>query len=433
MKKLFLALVILLMSSANSFPQLTDENFDYPAGDSLQQHGWVTIGTVFNNRMTVVSPGLSFPVYVNSGIGNAVTIDTNGQDVYKDFSSPKVSGNIFASFLVNVKTAKAAGDYFVSLLSSTSTTSLAARVYAKDSLGNIAFGLAKTTETVQYSPFVYSKDSTYLMILKYSINAGSANDSVSLFVYNSSQNVPSSEPLPSIGPKGGSGADLTDAGRFALRQGTSSSSPRVTVDGIFVTTSWDNTALPVELSSFNYETLKGNVTLHWSTSSEINNAGFDVERSDVNGQISNVWSKAGFISGNGTSSGSINYSFTDNNLSSGKYNYRLKQIDYNGNYEYFSLNSDVIIATPKNFFLGQNYPNPFNPSTVINYNIPQDSYVKIKLYDNTGREVLTLLNEFISAGYYTINFNVSDLASGIYFYNINAGEYTATKKMMLVR
>ncbi|MFZ1460580.1 MAG: T9SS type A sorting domain-containing protein [Ignavibacteria bacterium] len=433
MKKLFLALVILLMSSANSFPQLTDENFDYPAGDSLQQHGWVTIGTVFNNRMTVVSPGLSFPVYVNSGIGNAVTIDTNGQDVYKDFSSPKVSGNIFASFLVNVKTAKAAGDYFVSLLSSTSTTSLAARVYAKDSLGNIAFGLAKTTETVQYSPFVYSKDSTYLMILKYSINAGSANDSVSLFVYNSSQNVPSSEPLPSIGPKGGSGADLTDAGRFALRQGTSSSSPRVTVDGIFVTTSWDNTALPVELSSFNYETLKGNVTLHWTTSSEINNAGFDVERSDVNGQISNVWSKAGFISGNGTSSGSINYSFTDNNLSSGKYNYRLKQIDYNGNYEYFSLNSDVIIATPKNFFLGQNYPNPFNPSTVINYNIPQDSYVKIKLYDNTGREVLTLLSEFISAGYYTINFNASDLASGIYFYNINAGEYTATNKMMLIR
>ncbi|MBK9405439.1 MAG: T9SS type A sorting domain-containing protein [Ignavibacteria bacterium] len=433
MKKLFLALVILLMSSANSFPQLTDENFDYPAGDSLQQHGWVTIGTVFNNRMTVVSPGLSFPVYVNSGIGNAVTIDTNGQDVYKDFSSPKVSGNIFASFLVNVKTAKAAGDYFVSLLSSTSTTSLAARVYAKDSLGNIAFGLAKTTETVQYSPFVYSKDSTYLMILKYSINAGSANDSVSLFVYNSSQNVPSSEPLPSIGPKGGSGADLTDAGRFALRQGTSSSSPRVTVDGIFVTTSWDNTALPVELSSFNYETLKGNVTLHWTTSSEINNAGFDVERSDVNGQISNVWSKAGFISGNGTSSGSINYSFTDNNLSSGKYNYRLKQIDYNGNYEYFSLNSDVIIATPKNFFLGQNYPNPFNPSTVINYNIPQDSYVKIKLYDNTGREVRTLLSEFISAGYYTINFNASDLASGIYFYNINAGEYTATNKMMLVR
>ena len=433
MKKLFLALVILLMSSANSFPQLTDENFDYPAGDSLQQHGWVTIGTVFNNRMTVVSPGLSFPIYVNSGIGNAVTIDTTGQDVYKDFSSPKVSGNIFASFLVNVKTAKAAGDYFVSLLSSTSTTSLAARVYAKDSLGNIAFGLAKTTETVQYSPFVYSKDSTYLMILKYSINSGSANDSVSLFVYNSSQNVPSSEPLPSIGPKGGSGADLTDAGRFALRQGTSSSSPRVTVDGIFVTTSWDNTALPVELSSFNYETLKGNVTLHWTTSSEINNAGFDVERSDVNGQISNVWSKAGFISGNGTSSGSINYSFTDNNLSSGKYNYRLKQIDYNGNYEYFSLNSDVIIATPKNFFLGQNYPNPFNPSTVINYNIPQDSYVKIKLYDNTGREVRTLLSEFISAGYYTINFNVSDLASGIYFYNINAGEYTATNKMMLIR
>ena len=189
----------------------------------------------------------------------------------------------------------------------------------------------------------------------------------------------------------------------------------------------------MELSSFNYETPNGNVTLHWSTSSEINNAGFEVERSDVNGQITDGWSRVGFISGNGTSSASINYSFTDRNLSSGKYNYRLKQIDYNGNYEYFSLNSYVIIGTPKNFFLGQNYPNPFNPSTVINYNIPQDSYVKIKLYDNTGREVLTLLSEFISAGYYTINFNASDLASGIYFYNINAGKYTATNKMMLVR
>ena len=439
MKNLFLALVILLMSSANSFPQLIDENFDYPAGDSLQQHGWVTVGSVFTNRMSVTNPGLSFPAYINSGIGNAVTVDTTGQDVYKDFTSSKVSGNIFASFLVNVKTAKAAGDYFVSLLSSTSTTSLAARVYAKDSLGSIAFGLAKTTETVQYSPFVYSKDSTYLIILKYSINAGSANDSVSLFVFTSSQVIPSSEPLPSIGPKGGSGADLTDAGRFALRQGTSSSSPRVIVDGLFVTTSWDNTALPVELSSFNYETVKGNVTLHWSTSSETNNAGFEIERMDVTGQIpasqngSDDWEVAGFVSGSGNSSSINNYSFTDRNLSSGKYNYRLKQVDYNGNYEYFSLNSDVIIGTPQNFILGQNYPNPFNPSTVINYNIPQDSYVKIKLYDNTGKEVRTLLSGFISAGYNTINFNASDLASGVYFYNINAGKYTATKKMMLVR
>ncbi len=433
MKKLSLALVILLISSANSFPQLIDENFDYPAGDSLQQHGWVTVGTVFTNRMSVTSPGLSFPVYVNSGIGNAVTVDTNGQDVYKDFTSPKISGDIYASFVVKVKTAKAAGDYFVSLLSSTSTTSLAGRVYAKDSLGNIAFGLAKTTEAVQYTPAVYFKDSTYLLILKYSINAGSANDSVSLFVFTSSQNIPSSEPLPSIGPKGGSGADLTDAGRFLLRQGTSSSSPRVITDGIFVTTSWDNSALPVELSSFRYETFKDNVTLYWFTSSETNNAGFEIERSDAKVQMYYDWKKVGFIQGNGTKTALSNYSFTDRNLASGKYYYRLKQIDYNGNYEYFSLNSDVIVKSPEKYYLGQNYPNPFNPSTVIDFNIPQDGFVSIKLYDITGREVRTLLNEFRTAGYYTLNFNASGLAGGVYFYNIYADKFTTTKKMMLVR
>lgn len=433
MKNLFLALVVILATSAISFSQLIDENFDYPAGDSLQQHGWVTVGSVFTNRMTVTSPGLIFPSYVNSGIGNAVTVDTTGQDIYKDFSSPKVSGNIYASFLVKIKTAKTSGDYFVSLLSSTSTTSLAGRVYAKDSLGNIAFGLAKTTETVQYTPSVYFKDSTYLLILKYSVNAGSANDSVSLFVFTSSQIIPSFEPFPAIGPKGGSGADLTDAGRFILRQGTSSSSPRVVLDGIFVTDSWDNSALPVELTSFTHETVKGNVNLHWTTSSETNNAGFEIERSDANGQISDGWKKAGNVSGNGTTSVSNNYSFTDRNLSSGKYYYRLKQIDYNGNYEYFSLNSDVIISSPEKYYLGQNYPNPFNPSTVINFNIPQDGFVSIKLYDITGREVRTLLNEFRTAGYYSINFNASGLAGGVYFYNINAGKYTATKKMMLVR
>lgn len=433
MKKLSLALVILLISSANSFPQLIDENFDYPAGDSLQQHGWVTVGTVFTNRMSVTSPGLSFPVYVNSGIGNAVTVDTNGQDVYKDFSSPKISGDIYASFLVNVKTAKAAGDYFVSLLSSTSTTSHAGRVYAKDSLGNIAFGLAKTTEAVQYTPAVYFKDSTYLLILKYSINSGSANDSVSLFVFTSSQNIPSSEPLPSLGPKGGSGADLTDAGRFLLRQGTSSSSPRVITDGIYVATSWDNSALPVELSSFSYETFKGNVTLYWSTSSETNNAGFEIERSDANNLMSNDWKKAGYVTGSGTVSSSHSYSFNDRNLSIGKYYYRLKQIDYNGNYEYFSLNSDVILKSPEKYYLGQNYPNPFNPSTVIDFNIPQDGFVIIKLFDITGREVRILMRKYTSAGFYTLNFNAEGLAGGVYFYTIDADKYKAVKKMLLVR
>ncbi|HMS65407.1 MAG TPA: hypothetical protein PKD83_09170, partial [Ignavibacteria bacterium] len=303
MKKLNLTVLLLLLVSAKTFSQLADENFDYQAGDSVQQHGWTTIGSVFTNKILVTSPGLIFPEYVNSGFGNAVTVDTTGQDVYKDFSSARTSGNIFTSFLVKVKSAKSAGDYFTALLSSTNSNSFAGRVYARDSSGKIAFGLSKTTETVSYTPAVYLRDSTYLLILKYSINQGTANDSVSLFIYSSSMTIPSFEPLPVLGPKGSSGADLSDAGRISLRQGSASAAPRIVMDGIFITTSWDNSALPVELASFSSFTENGNVHLLWNTFSELNNLGFDIERLFVNYQspISDQWKKSGFVQGSGTS------------------------------------------------------------------------------------------------------------------------------------
>ena len=187
--------------------------------------------------------------------------------------------------------------------------------------------------------------------------------------------------------------------------------------------------LPVELASFSSVINGRNVTLNWTTASESNNAGFDIERSSVNGQ----WSKIGYVSGNGTTTSGNSYSFNDRNIASGKYNYRLKQNDFNGNFEYFNLNSDVIIGTPDRFSLSQNYPNPFNPSTIINYDLPFDSKVSIKIFDMSGREVASLVNEFKTAGYYSANFNASSLSSGVYFYTINADNFTATKKMLLVK
>lgn len=106
--------------------------------------------------------------------------------------------------------------------------------------------------------------------------------------------------------------------------------------------------------------------LNWSTSSETNNYGFDIERSLINTE----WNKIGFVSGNGTSSSINNYLFEDKNLNSGKYKYRLRQVDYNGNYEYYNLTNEVVIGTPDKFSLKQNYPNPFNPSTKIEFDIP---------------------------------------------------------------
>lgn len=439
MKKLFLTLFIIQLASSEIFSQYVDENFNYAAGDSIQQHGWNTIGSVYSNRLTVTSPGLVFPSYMNSGIGNAVTVDTSGQDVFKDFTSPKISGNIYASFLVNVKSAKTNGDYFTAFLSSANSNSFAGRVFVKDSSGKIAFGLSKTTESVLYSSAVFSRDSTYLLVLKYSFFPGTVNDSVSLFVFTASDNIPVFEPSATLGPKGSSGADLTDAGRISLRQGSASAAPKVILDGIFITDSWDNSALPVELNYFTSKVVKNNVELIWSTFSELNNQSFELERlaSETGFDLNGRWLKTGKVSGQGTSNSLNNYSFTDNNLNSGKYYYRLKQIDFNGNFEYFYLNNEVSIGYPSAFSLFQNYPNPYNPSTKIDFEIPAEGLVSLKVFNSSGAEVATILDEWKTSGYYNVNFNGSGLSSGIYFYKLtyefNGNSLSSVKKMVLVK
>jgi hypothetical protein len=198
----------------------------------------------------------------------------------------------------------------------------------------------------------------------------------------------------------------------------------------------ENTAfpLPVELASFTSTTDRNKVELNWSTIMENNNSGFDIERKLLS---DNNWIKVGNVAGKGNSNVTVNYTFKDNNVAAGKYNYRLKQIDYNGNFEYFNLTSEVIVGVPSKFALSQNYPNPFNPATKINYDLPFDSKVAIKIFDITGREVVSLVNQVQTAGYHTVNFNASNLSSGAYFYTITAEggnqSFAKTLKMMLVK
>lgn len=188
--------------------------------------------------------------------------------------------------------------------------------------------------------------------------------------------------------------------------------------------------LPVELASFT-SSVNGNSTkLEWSTVNELNNSGFDIERK-ISG--SNEWKKISFVSGHGTTNNSQNYSYEDKNIVSGKYQYRLKQIDFNGNYEYFNLSNEIEIGVPKKFNLSQNYPNPFNPATKISFELPKTSKVKLSVYDITGKLASELVNGQREAGYYTIEFNGSSFASGMYFYRIEADEFTSTKKMILVK
>ncbi|HPS64040.1 MAG TPA: T9SS type A sorting domain-containing protein [Ignavibacteria bacterium] len=192
--------------------------------------------------------------------------------------------------------------------------------------------------------------------------------------------------------------------------------------------------LPVSLLSFMSNINGRDVTLTWKTEKEINNAGFEIERKSYG---TDIWVKAGFTAGKGNSNNITTYTFTDNKLNSGKYNYRLKQIDNNGNYEYYELSGIVDVSLPVKYSLSQNYPNPFNPSTKIDYDLPFDSKVKIALYDITGREAFILMNETKQAGYYTAVLNASSLSSGIYFYRITASSggnnFIMTKKMVLIK
>ena len=191
--------------------------------------------------------------------------------------------------------------------------------------------------------------------------------------------------------------------------------------------------VPVELTSFNAVVNGKQVALKWTTATETNNQGFEVERSQksiVKSQIK--WEKIGFVKGNGTTSEQKNYTYADKDLAYGNYTYRLKQIDLDGSYNY-SKEVEAEIKIIAEYVLGQNYPNPFNPTTTIDFGIKNKGNVNIKILNAIGEEVTTIINEEKEAGYYQIEFDASSLSSGVYFYRITAGNYNAVKKMLLMK
>ncbi|MBP9580805.1 MAG: T9SS type A sorting domain-containing protein [Ignavibacteriaceae bacterium] len=188
--------------------------------------------------------------------------------------------------------------------------------------------------------------------------------------------------------------------------------------------------LPVELTSFSAKATAGKVNLNWTTATEINNSGFEVERSFDGSTFFTV----GFVRGNGTTTEPKAYSFSDELDVNGTETiyYRLKQVDYNGAFEYSDVVS-VVFDLPTDFALGQNYPNPFNPTSKIKYSVPQSGLVSIVVYDLTGQEVATIINEVKEPGNYEINFNAGGLSSGVYFYRMTADNFTQVKKMSILK
>ena len=195
-------------------------------------------------------------------------------------------------------------------------------------------------------------------------------------------------------------------------------------------------ALPVELTTFVATATSDNIQLNWTTATEIDNYGFEILRQAClpEGKAQNDrWSLLGFVEGHGNSNSPKEYSFVDESVFPGFYQYRLKQIDTDGSFAYSEIIEIQFGVVPTKYVLEQNYPNPFNPTTVISYSIPTASNVTARVYDVLGNLIITLVNQNQEAGNYKINFSAGELSNGIYFYKIQAGIFIAVKKMLLLK
>jgi Secretion system C-terminal sorting domain len=194
------------------------------------------------------------------------------------------------------------------------------------------------------------------------------------------------------------------------------------------------TVVPVELTSFTGNYVGNTVQLKWSTATELNNKGFEVQRSIAG----NDFITLGFVHGKGTTTESNSYSFIDKAISANTiYSYRLKQMDLDGSFHYSGV-ANLGRSLPVNFELSQNYPNPFNPSTKINVSLPINSNVSLDVYNLVGEKVMTVVNGNLEAGNYDYTIDGSKLSSGVYVYRLvvageNGANFTSAKKMTLLK
>lgn len=198
-----------------------------------------------------------------------------------------------------------------------------------------------------------------------------------------------------------------------------------------MTINYDNT-VPVELNSFGATVNGSSVVLNWQTAAEVNNHGFEIQRRSQNSN----WDNIGFVEGIGNSTSATSYSFIDENVTGPSYIYRLKQIDFDGVFNY-SKEVEVDL-TVSDFTLYQNYPNPFNPNTSVRFSVPKEGLVTVKVLNMLGQEIATLLSGNATAGVHTLNwngkdFNGSDVSSGSYICTMKAGDFTQSIKMILLK
>lgn len=220
---------------------------------------------------------------------------------------------------------------------------------------------------------------------------------------------------------------------FTLYARSSDETPVFSASNMTVSATTESSSLPVELSYFSYS----NQLLRWETKSEKNNFGWEVEKkTGKTGDSSQntEWTKIGFVAGKGTTTEKQAYQFPVNKNQPfiGTIQYRLKQIDSDGKFSYSNIVS-VENKISSAFTLGQNYPNPFNPKTMISFELPEDSYIELKVFDLLGREIRNIATGNQKSGIYQVEFDGENLSSGVYIYQLKAGNQVVSKKMFLMK
>lgn len=425
--------ILLLTLIASSFmlnAQTTIENFSYGTSvDTLTNsaNGGVnwkshsgTRGS-FTSSLIYNTSTLSYTGYSSSGVGGSVEVwgVVRSEDANRVLPA-YTSGSVYASFLLridSVNSASTVGDYFVHFCDTFGTASLSnfrPRLFVK--MGSVAstfkLGLAKGgAGGVANFSSDYAFGTTLLVVLKYKFDlTATSNDST--FAYLFTSGIPSTEPTSATLVSTDVASDLSQVRSICLRQGSLANSQyRAIVDGIRVSNSWSTSALPVKFNSFNATINNKQTNLSWSTASEVNNKGFEVERSTDGVNFETI----GFVKGNGNSNRVSKYSFVHPNQSSAFY--RLKQIDFDGKFDYSN-----VISVQGNDLIIDITPNPFNNVIEINSN---GNLVTAEVLDITGKVVIT---ETINGNKTTLN--TTGLNNGVYFVRINNGENVITKRLI---
>jgi hypothetical protein len=443
MKKAYTVLTISLLSvlfytTGNSQP-IFKEDFSYIAGTNLNgQGGWA--GSNGNYPIKVTSLGLTYPCYSESHIGNAITItELNDGNLHNNSFKTVIGRDVFTSFMINVTSATSQEGNFI--------------FHFGNGVGGTVnngfnFGIAKQGTDHPTWSSAYNFGQTYLVVLKYRFVNGSTNDQVSLYV---NPDICSScvEPSQTLIAKDFPSDDELNISRIhPLATVSGCLQLTLIIDGIRIDTVWcdatgngGGAAMPVELSSFTSNMNGRDIQLSWETKTEKNIDKFVIEKKSYSVNSSD-WVTVGSVKAADLSNSTKRYCFTDKDLQTGRYQYKLKMIDNDGTFAYSDA-IEIEISLPKTFELNQNYPNPFNPSTKISYSLPSDSRVILEVYNIAGELVGQLINNDQPGGYYIVDFSSASLSkgisSGIYFYRILAvdkvsgNNFSSIKKMMLLK